>query len=87
MANVDKTKIKDCFNSIPYQLAKENKKFQYSIVKKKATSSSYQGVIEWLEDFGIIKRCFNVFNLELPLAGNSDNSKFKIYKRPIRIKR
>lgn len=75
----DKTKIKDCFNSIPYQLAKENKKFQYSLVKKKATSSTYQGVIEWLEDFGIIKRCFNISNLELPLAGNSDNNKFKIY--------
>ena len=75
----DKTKIKDCFNSIPYQLAKENKKFQYSLVKKKATSSSYQGVIEWLEDFGIIKRCFNLANIELPLAGNIDNDKFKIY--------
>ena len=49
----DKSRIKECFQSIPKQLSKENKKFQYSIVKKGSTASKYAGSLQWIEDAGI----------------------------------
>ena len=75
----DKTKIKECFKSIPYQLAKDNKKFQYKIVKKNGTKKEYVGIIEWLEEFGIIKRCFNLSRMEKPLGAYKEENKFKVY--------
>ena len=77
----DKPLIKECFQSIPKQLSKENKKFQYSIVKKGGTSSKFQGSIQWIEDAGIISRCCNLSTPELPLSGNSINDIFKIYMK------
>ncbi len=75
----DKACIKDCFESIPKQLAKENKKFQYSVIKTKGTSSKYEGAIKWIEDVGIIKRCYNLSITELPLDGNAISDVFKVY--------
>lgn len=75
----DKACIIDCFRSIPRQLAKENKKFQYSVVKKGATSSKFEGSLRWIEDAGIIVRCRNLNNLELPLSGSSMDDVFKVY--------
>ncbi len=75
----DKGKIKACFQSIPKQLSKENKKFQYSLVKKKGTSAQYAGSLQWIEDAGIITRCYNLTALELPLDGNAEESQFKVY--------
>ncbi|MDY6375437.1 MAG: ATP-binding protein [Succinivibrionaceae bacterium] len=78
-----KPRILECFSSIPAQLAKENKKFQYSVVRKNARASQYEGSLQWLEDAGIICRCYNVFCPELPLAGNRKNDVFKIYAADI----
>jgi len=75
----DKAKIRECFDSIPRQLAKENKKFQYSLIQKKGTSSMYQGSLEWIEDAGIIKRCYNMYTPQLPLSGNAMQDVFKVY--------
>lgn len=50
----DKSNIRECFQSIPRQLAKENKKFQYSVVKKGSTAAKYAGSLQWIEDAGII---------------------------------
>lgn len=75
----DKAKIRECFNSIPKQLSKENKKFQYSIVKKGATASRFAGSLQWLEDAGIVRRCYNLNITELPLDGNADENVFKVY--------
>lgn len=77
----DKSKIRDCFLSIPKQLSKENKKFQYSVVKKGASASQYLGSLQWIEDAGIIARCYNVSTPELPLAGNANENVFKVYLR------
>ena len=77
--NSSKPYIKDCFQSIPKQLAKENKKFQYSVIKKNAKSSNYAGSLQWIEDAGIIRKCYNLSNLELPLDGNAINDCFKVY--------
>ena len=75
----DKSRIKECFQSIPRQLAKENKKFQYSVVRKGSTASKYAGSLQWIEDAGIIKRCYNLSITELPLDGNAEEDTFKVY--------
>lgn len=75
----DKFKIQECFQSIPRQLAKENKKFQYSLIQKKATAKSFVGSLQWIEDAGIITRCHNLSLTELPLDGNAFEEIFKVY--------
>lgn len=75
----DKTRITECFQSIPKQLSKENKKFQYSVVRKGSTASKYLGSLQWIEDAGIISRCYSLSITELPLDGNAENDIFKVY--------
>lgn len=75
----DKANIKECFQSIPKQLSKENKKFQYSVIKKGTTASKYAGSLQWIEDAGIITRCYNLSITELPLDGNAEKDIFKVY--------
>ena len=77
----DKSHIKECFQSIPRQLGKENKKFQYSVVRKGATASKYAGSLQWIEDAGIISRCRNLSITELPLDGNAQEDVFKVYMK------
>ena len=79
----DKPRIRECFESIPAQLAKENKKFQYSVIRKGARSSQYEGSLQWIEDAGIIHRCFNTTITELPLSGNAIRDVFKVYMTDI----
>lgn len=79
----DKPHIKQCFQSIPRQLSKENKKFQYSVVKKGATAAKYAGSLQWIEDAGIILRCHNISITELPLSGNAQEDIFKVYMQDI----
>ena len=77
----DKGRIAECFQSIPRQLSKENKKFQYATVKKGATAKQYAGSLQWIEDAGIISRCYNLNFPELPLDGNAIENVFKIYMK------
>jgi len=67
----DKPHIRECFNSIPKQLAKENKKFQYNKVKPGGRAETYLGSLQWLEDAGIICRCYNTDITGLPMEGNA----------------
>lgn len=75
----DKPHIRECFNSIPKQLAKENKKFQYSKIKPGGRSENYLGSLQWLEDAGIICRCYNTDITGLPMEGNAKDNVFKVY--------
>lgn len=77
--NKDKGRIRECFESIPRQLSKENKKFQYSVIKKNAKAFEYADCLQWIEDAGIITRCHNLNTVELPLDGNAIQDVFKIY--------
>lgn len=79
----DKSKIRECFDSIPLQLSKENKKFQFSLIKKGSTSSNFLGSLQWIEDAGIIRRCHNISITELPLDGNVLSNVFKVYMADI----
>lgn len=76
---MDQTRILNVFNHIPAQLVKDNKKFQISKVAKDARFKDYRGCIEWLKDAGVINICYCLNFPELPLKGNVDESKFKLY--------
>ena len=76
---VDQTRITRVFDAIPAQLAKENKKFQISKVATGARFHDYGGCIDWLQDAGIVKKCYCLNFPELPLKGNYDDTKFKLY--------
>ena len=81
--NEDKARIRECFDSIPAQLARENKKFVYSIIQPNARAKQYRGSLQWIEDAGIIRRCYNLHITELPLIGNADMNTFKVYMADI----
>lgn len=73
------TKIMNAYNSIPAQLAKANKKFQYKVIKSGARAYEYETPIEWLQSSGVINRCIKVREGKLPLVAYAENETFKIY--------
>lgn len=75
----DKAFILKCFESIPRQLAKENKKYQYAIVKKGGKASQFGSSLQWIKDAGITQFCRNLCITELPLDGNVEENVFKVY--------
>lgn len=76
---LDQARIISVYRSVPSQLGKENKKFQYSSVKKGGRAKDYAGCIEWLRDAGVVNVCRCMNFPELPVKGNIDDSKFKLY--------
>ena len=72
----DKPRIRECFESIPRQLSKE---FAYTTVRPGGRGRNYQGSLQWIEDAGIIRRCYNLSTPELPLDGNAITDQFKVY--------
>jgi predicted AAA+ superfamily ATPase len=76
---LDQTRLINVFNSIAPQLAKENKKFQIAKVASGARFRDYRGCTEWLSDAGIVNVCYCLNFPELPLNGNCDTDKFKLY--------
>lgn len=76
---VDRPRIRECFDSIPAQLSREYKKFTYTSIRKNARGKDYAGSLQWIEDAGIIRRCYNTEITELPLDGNAIRSEFKVY--------
>lgn len=76
---LDQARVMNVFNSVAPQLAKENKKFQLAKVKSGARFKDYRGCAEWLCDAGIINACYCLEFPELPLNGNYDVDKFKLY--------
>ena len=76
---LDQGRIINVFNSIAPQLAKENKKFQIAKVASGARFRDYRGCAEWLSDAGIVNVCYCLDFPELPLNGNCDTDKFKLY--------
>ncbi|MDO5435781.1 MAG: AAA family ATPase [Clostridia bacterium] len=77
----EKAKARACFVSIPRHLAKNYKKFQYSLVEARGTSAKFAGSLMWLFDAGIINFCYNLSSPELPFEGNVIEDCFKVYMR------
>jgi len=76
-------KTSEFWNSIPGQLAKENKKFRYGDIKKNARSSMYEQTIEWLRKAGLILLAYNVESPKIPLSAYADFSKFKVFMHDV----
>ena len=76
---LDAMKIRAVFDSVPGQLAKDYKKFQYSKVSKNARAREYEGCVEWLVEAGILNKCCNMAFPELPVRGNTRSDAFKLY--------
>ena len=76
---VEKLKVRKCFDSIPSQLAKTNKKFQYSKVESGKTARYFINSVQWLKDSGLVNVCFNVCEPFIPLLGNEIDDMFKLY--------
>ena len=72
-------RINQVWNSIPSQLAKENKKFIYGVVKPGARAKDYELAIQWLIDAGLVYKISRVNTLGLPLKVHEDISAFKLY--------
>lgn len=73
------TKIMNAYNSIPAQLSKENKKFQYKVIKSGARAYEYETPIEWLNASGVINKCVKIREGKMPLSVFVENESFKIY--------
>ena len=72
-------RISIIWNSIPSQLAKNNKKFLYQVAKEGARAREYEGAVNWLNDANLIYKIYNITKPSMPLIAYNDLSSFKIY--------
>lgn len=72
-------RIRQLWNNIPTQLAKENKKFIYGLVREGARAREYEIALSWLIDCGLIYQVNRVTNSKVPLSAYQDFSAFKLY--------
>ena len=75
----EKVKVRSCYDSIPRQLARENKKFKYSEVEKKATARKFGDSIQWLSDASMVNICLNTTTPQLPIKAYEKDNEFKVY--------
>lgn len=80
-------KISLIWNGIPSQLAKENKKFVYQVVKEGARAREYEGALNWLNDANLISKCYLVSKCAFPLKAYYDLSSYKIYMNDVGLLR
>ena len=76
-----KTKVKalECFQSLPLQLSKDNKKFQYKVVREGYNARYYDDSLAWLKNAGIVYAVHRLSRVEAPLEINKELGIFKIY--------
>ncbi len=75
----ERNKARECYLSIPRQLAKENTKFKYGVVEKKGTARKFLGSLDWLRDASLIRYCRFVTTPQFPLRAYEDESRFRVY--------
>ena len=78
-SNKDVVKILHIWNSIPSQLAKENKKFLYQTVKSGARAREYEDALNWLVNAGLVYRIYRSNKPAFPVSAYDDLNAFKIY--------
>lgn len=74
-----KLRSEACLRSLPSQLAKEYKKFQYSLVEAKGNSPEKAQGVDYLEDVGLVVRAYNTRELSFPLEGMKIENGFKVF--------
>lgn len=85
--NREANKISLIWNSIPSQLAKENKKFLYQTIKDGARAREYEDALNWLNDANLIYKIYNVKKTDFPLKAYTDLSAFKIFMNDVGLLR
>ena len=80
-------KVSLIWNGIPSQLARENKKFVYQVIKEGARAREYENALNWLNDADLISKCYLVNKCAFPLRGYQDLSAYKIYMNDIGLLR
>lgn len=83
----DANKISLIWNGIPSQLARENKKFVYQVVKEGARAREYEAALNWLNDANLISKCYLVSKCAFPLKAYNDLAAYKIYMNDVGLLR
>lgn len=78
-SNTESVKIRAAYNSIPVQLAKENKKFQYKLAQRGGTATIFGSAIDWLSFAGVVLKCTKIEQGFMPISVYSDLASFKLY--------
>lgn len=78
-SNAESVKIRAVYNSIPVQLAKENRKFQYKLAQRGGTATIFGAAIDWLHFAGVVLKCGRVEYGLMPISVYSDLASFKLY--------
>ncbi|HCC52158.1 MAG TPA: ATPase [Porphyromonadaceae bacterium] len=76
-------RINMIWENIPAQLAKENKKFIYSVMRKGARAKDFETAIQWLTDSGLLHKVYNISKPALPLTAYRELSNFKLYHNDV----
>ncbi len=76
---IDITRSLEVLNSVPYQLQKANRKFQYGLIKTGSRSKDYEQAINFLHNNGLVYKCYKVTDIKSPLSGCKDKESFKVY--------
>lgn len=87
MKSNEANKVSLIWNGIPSQLAKENKKFIYQVIKKGARAREYEGALNWLNDANLVLKCYLVNKCAFPLKAYYDLSAYKIYMNDVGLLR
>jgi len=72
-------RIMAAWSSVPAQLAKDNRKFQYRVIRAGARAKDYETALDWLQAAGVIHKCVRISEGKMPLAAYADSSAFKVY--------
>lgn len=80
---MDVARARDVWNSVPGQLAKENHKFQYKLVRSGGRANQYEGAISWLLSAGLVTKCTRISSGQVPLRLQEDVSAFKVYANDV----
>lgn len=76
---IDIVRCRESFDSIPMQLSKSNKKFQYGLIKDGARSKEYENSLSFLHNNGFIYKCYKLLDVKSPLSANKDKDCFRVY--------
>jgi hypothetical protein len=77
--NADSVKIRAAYNSIPMQLAKDNRKFQYKIAQKGGSAALFGVAIDWLHFAGVVLKSLRTMHGYMPISVYGDAASFKLY--------
>ncbi len=76
---IDITRSNDVYDSIPFQLSKSNKKFQYGLIKDGGRSKEYENALTFLHNNGFIYKCYKLQDIKSPISNYKDKDNFKVY--------